>query len=225
MPEIVEWSDFSNHEGKQGQRGEINRLRLESGKSYKVRFVGPPLQFYKYFVAGRSAICASKDSCPVRQKYNIEPSTRYAVNILDRNDIDPKTGLPVLKIMECPPMVLKPVVSWWKGAGQDPGGKAGPDFFIEVTGKQKSTRYQVSALQVTPLTEDEKEYVKANIYDLAKIYKAVPENEIENRLFGKDENGQGGGGGGNYGGSQQQQRQMPSASAPQGGRAAADLPF
>ncbi len=218
MPEIVEWSDFNNHEGKQGPRGEINRLRLESGKSYKVRFIGPPLKFFKYFVAGNSAICANPDICPVKAKYNIEPSQRYAVNVFDRNDVDPKTGLPTLKIMECPPMVLKPVVSWWKGSGQDPGGKAGPDFFIEVTGKQKSTRYAVSALMVTPLTEEEKELARTTIYDLAKIYKPVDEKEIEQRLFGKKDGEQGGGGGG-YNNAP---RPQPAA-APRG--AAADLPF
>lgn len=179
MPELIDWADFNNKESGSG-RGEIRRLRLESGKTYKVRFIGTPLRYYKYFVAGNSAIVADKDNCPVRTKYNIEPSTRYAINIIDRAD-----GL--LKIMECPATVLKPVVSWAKGAESDPGGKAGPDFFIEVTGKAKMTRYTVSALQVTPLTDSEKEYIRANLYDLAAIYKPTPVEELEERLFKKKE--------------------------------------
>jgi hypothetical protein len=181
MPEIINWNEFDN--SKKSKSGEeIRRLRLESGKTYKVRFVGPPIQYLKYFVAGRSAICADKESCPVRAKYNIEPSTRYAINVIDREDGQ-------LKILECPPTVLNPVATWMRGTNQDPGGKNGPDFFIQVKGKAKMTRYEVSALQVTPLTEDEKEYVRDNIYDLEKIYKATDPDEIENRLFPKDGDG------------------------------------
>jgi hypothetical protein len=42
-------------------------------------------------------------------------------------------------------------------------------------------------MDVTPFTEEEKEYIKTNIYDLVKLHKPIPDNEIEDRLFGKRE--------------------------------------
>ena len=179
MPDVVEWSEFSKQDNSKSRDG-IRNLRLLSGQSYKLRFVGNPLKFFKYFVANRSAICANPDTCPVRAGYNIEPATRYAINVLDRADGQ-------LKILEVPPSVLKPVVAWWKATNNDPGSKNGCDFAIEVVGQKKNTRYNVTALNITPFTEEEKEYIKANIYDLSKIFKSTPENEIVDRLFGKQD--------------------------------------
>lgn len=183
MSNIVEWSEFANQEGNRSKDG-IRNLRLTTGNSYNVRFVGNPLKFYKYFINNRSALCENPDTCPVRAKYNMEPNTRYAVNVIDRDEKNPALRL---KLLEVPPSVLKPVVAWWKARKADPGGKGGCDFNIDVSGQKKLTRYTVTPLDVTPFTDEEKEYIKANIYDLAKLHKPCPANEIEERLFGKRE--------------------------------------
>lgn len=181
MPDIVEWSDFAKQDAGRNKNG-IRNLKLVSGQTHVVRFVGNPLKFFKYFVNNKSAICADPDVCSVRAKYNIDPNVRWAVNVLDRDEKNPADRL---KLLDVPPSVLKPVASWMKARKADPGGKGGCDFAIEKTGTGTKTRYTVTALDVTPFSDEEKEYIRVNIYDLAKLHKPTPDNEIEEKLFGK----------------------------------------
>jgi hypothetical protein len=176
MAEVKSWSDVSN-ETARNNKGGIRNLKLESGQEYQVRFIGPPVKFHKYFVAGKSAICSDPETCSVRKKYNIEPGVRYAVNVLNRKDGQ-------LYLVEVPPSVLKPVSAWGKRRQTDPGGVNACDFSISVTGQKKMTRYEVVPLDITPLTAEEQEYCKQNVYDLNKLFKATPDNEIEAKLFG-----------------------------------------
>lgn len=171
----MSWAEVAK--SSNSRKGDINNLRLISGNTYVVRFVGDPEPFYKYFVAGKSAICANPDKCPVKAKYNIDPTLRYAVNVIDRADGK-------LKVLEVPPSVLKPVIAWWKARKHDPGGDNGCDFNIEITGQKKNTRYTVMPLDISPFTEAEKKMIEEGTYDLKKLYKAVPDAEIEARLFG-----------------------------------------
>ena len=187
MSQEIEWNDFSKQDSNKS-KDKIRTLRLtEREDPYVVRLVGKPVKVNKYFVAGRSAICADPETCTVRGKYGIEPSVRYSINIIDRAD-----GL--IKLIEVPPTVLKPAAAWGKARksaqnpnGIDPGGDVGPDFSITVTGQKKNTRYEVVALDPTPLTPQEKEYIKKSAYDLSKLNKPTPDNEIEEKLFGKKE--------------------------------------
>jgi hypothetical protein len=181
MPDIVEWSDFTNQDSNRNKNG-IRNLKLVSDQTATVRFVGNPLKYTKYFVNNRSAICENPDTCSFRKQYNIDPNVRWAVNVLDRDEKNPADRL---KILDVPPSVLKPVAAWMKARKADPGGKGGCDFAIEKTGTGTKTRYVVTALDVTPFTDEEKEYIKANIYDLAKLHKPVPDAEITERLMGK----------------------------------------
>jgi hypothetical protein len=177
MPDIVDWSEVNTQDGNRSKDG-IRNLKLQTDNTYELRFIGHPLKFYKYFVAGKSAICADPAVCSVRKKYNIEPGVRYAVNVINRADKQ-------LYLLEVPPSVLKPVAAWGKRRNADPGGKSGCDFSISVTGKAKLTRYEVVPLDVTPLTDEEKDYCRANVYDLNKLFKATPDKDMEERLFGK----------------------------------------
>lgn len=206
MPDIVEWSDFANQDANRNNGG-IRNLKLESGVPATVRFVGNPLKYFKYFVNNRSAICADPEHCSVRAKYNIDPNVRWVVNVLHRDETNPANRL---KLLDVPPSVLKPVANWMKARKADPGGKGGCDFLIEKTGAGTKTRYNVTPLDVTAFTDEEKEYIKANIYDLAKLHKAVPDNEIEERLWGKG------------GGTAQARPEPVAATGKAGGQ---DLPF
>lgn len=209
MPDIVEWSDFASQDANRNNNG-IRNLKLVSGQPATVRFVGNPLKYSKYFVNNRSAICADPEHCSVRAKYNIDPNTRWVVNVLDRDEKVPANRL---KLLDVPPSVLKPVSNWMKARKADPGGKGGCDFLIEKTGAGTKTRYSVTPLDVTPFTDEEKEYIKANIYDLAKLHKAVPDNEIEERLWGKG------------GGNQQARPEAQPVEAGAGRAGGQDLPF
>ena len=164
--------------GSKGGKGSINSMKLENGKPAEVRFASEPKRFYKYFVGNKSAICADPENCSVKKKYQLDPGLRFAVVVIDRADGQ-------VKILECPPSVLKPVGAWGerrKRAPQDE--QLGIDWSITRTGEKKMTRYEVVPLDPTPLTDDEKAAIAAANYDLEKLFKATPDSEIEARLFG-----------------------------------------
>ncbi len=177
MAEGSTWADIARTESQRGRGGDINNLRLVSGNNYNVRFVGDPVKFDKYFINNKSAITDGGEKCIIRQKFNIEPNTRYAVNVIDRADAK-------LKVLEIPPSVLKPVIAWWKARKHDPGGDNGCDFNIDIMGQKKNTRYTVTPLDITPFTADEQAMIEKEARDLKKLYKPVPQSEIEARLFG-----------------------------------------
>lgn len=175
MPDIVDWSELDSQSQRQNSSGGIRFLKLESGKTYELRFVGQPLKFFKYFIAGKSAIVADDKSNIVKLKYGFDPSVRFAINALNRADGQ-------VYVVECPPSLLRDVADWGKARKTDPGGRTGANFQVVVTGKNKMTRYKAIALDIAPFTDAEKEYLKANIYDLNKIYKATPDDQLEDKL-------------------------------------------
>lgn len=207
----MSWAEIAQSEAARGKGGSVNNMRLASGSDYNVRFVGEPLKFSKYFINNKSAITDGGDACIIRNKFNIEPNTRYAVHVIDRAD-----ATPTLKIVEVAPSVLKPVIAWWKARKHDPGGASGCDFNIDVTGQKKMTRYTVTPLDITPFTEAElaliaKETggVEKCLDRLKRLYKPVPQNEIEARLFG---------GNAPQGGAPTQQQEPVAAAAAGGGK-------
>src|SRR5947207_1398488 len=82
MPELVPWSDFSDDLESPPQKGPARFLKLSDGRIHTVRFVGNPVRYFGYCVNKRVAICADPESCPFRAKYKIDPTMRYAANVL-----------------------------------------------------------------------------------------------------------------------------------------------
>src|SRR5438270_187190 len=107
---------------------------------------------------------------------------RYAANILDR---DEPISAHRLKTVELNPRVLRTVAAWARATKIDPGGIGGCDFAVEAQGRGAQRRYVVSTLGATPFSDEEKQYIKVNMYDLLKLYRPVPPDEIEHRLFGE----------------------------------------
>jgi hypothetical protein len=178
MAEIIDWETIADKRTISASEG-IRSLRMAGGNTYIIRFVGNPIKFFKYYLKNRSAICNDPKTCPVQAKYGFEPTLRYAANILDRDEIDPMQRP---KIIEVAPSVLKPMAKWARARNKNPGGHDGCDFNITVQGRGKSTLYMVTALDVMLFTAEEREYIPQNSYDLLRLYKAVPADEIEQRL-------------------------------------------
>ena len=181
----IDWDEIgkdSNKKGGTGDKKQVEFLRLTTGSTYKIRPLGGPVVFYKYFLEHegqwRWAICGDLDTCPVRQKHNVEPRERYAINVLDRADGK-------IKVMEGPVMVFKIFRAQFNATQNSPGGPEGGDFAITVTGVKKQTRYETVFLGRTPFTQKEREYLKAEgLFNLEQIYAATPADEIEDVLFG-----------------------------------------
>jgi hypothetical protein len=187
MTDYVQWGEFSQGDGS-SNGGKSNYLKLESGKTYKVRPILKPVLFYKYFHKkdgkNRTAVCSKPDIEIMQSRHSElkEPSERYAAYVIDRED-----GR--VKIMEAGKTVFHPIGISFEATGKDPGsGKEGSDWQISVTGKGLTTKYSVAFAGYTPITSDEKEAIKEAMggdkEKLKKLYKAGSIDEIEQKLFG-----------------------------------------
>ncbi len=185
MAEFVQWDSIRKSSNSSEKTG---FLRLESGKTYKIRPIFSPVRFYKYFHKKdgklRTAICSNPDTCPVRDNHPElkKPVMRFAAYVIDRADGQ-------VKILEAPQSVFRPIGNSFEMTGKNPGGgKDGSDWFIKVTGKGLNTTYDVGYIKSSPLTQEEREAIKEAMEGdkdkLKKIYKVDSPEEIEKKLFG-----------------------------------------
>jgi hypothetical protein len=187
MPDVIDWNDA----GGNGQRSKdgIRNLRLKSGNRYEFRFVGHPIKFNKYFENGKYAIVRDARDNPVARMTGKEAGPRYAANVLLREATTSSNSAPLpdhtpglVYLMEFAQSVYNDVRDWGSARKTDPGGKSGCNFSVTVTGQQKNTRYKTVGLDITPFTDAEKEYLRANIYDLTKLFKETPDEELLEKL-------------------------------------------
>lgn len=192
MGNLVNWDDVDTG-SKLGNKADGEKyLKLQGsqqGNVYKIRPVGKPCNFHAYYVSNPNdpkkfarAFTEDPHNCIIRQKYNVEPKTRYAVNVIDRADGK-------LKIMEAPQSVFEKIKAWAKAAGQDPGSKNGADFQITVkipaNGDKKRTEYLTTPIVQTPFTDDERDLIKSKgLWDLEKEFAPTPQDQIEEKLYG-----------------------------------------
>jgi len=185
MADYVQW-DSVPKKGGSGDKSDF--LKLESGRTYKIRPVFDPVKFYKYFHKKdgrlRTAICGNPDTCPVRDRHPElkKPSLRFAAHIIDRNDGK-------VKVLEAAQSVFRPIGSSFEATGKNPGsGKDGSDWQVTVNGKLLNTTYDVVRLGDTPFSEEERDAIKLALdgdkKKLQKLYKVDTPEEIEEKLFG-----------------------------------------
>lgn len=195
MSEVVDWGDTSTSNRGGGSKGETF-LRLKAGNEYTVRLVAKPIRFFRYYVngkngeRGRSAITNGGDDCVIRNTYNMNPSERYAINVIDR-------GSGNLMVMEMPVTLYKDVSNWASARKKDPGKNEGVDFMIRVERQNpndpRTTRYHLTPLDPAPFTDEEKELIGEkgkNLHNLMEIFKATPQDEIEEKLGLKEPSAQ-----------------------------------
>jgi hypothetical protein len=188
MADYVQWDSVPKDSGNTGEKSDF--LRLEGGRTYKIRPIFNPIKFFKYFHKNngrlRTAICSKPEVCPVRDRHPElkKPSLRYVAYVIDREDNK-------VKILEAPQSVFRPIGSSLEATGKNPGSsKDGSDWQIKVVGKGLNTTYEVAWAGATPLSEAEKEMIKealdGDTKKLKKIYKTDTSEEIEEKLFGED---------------------------------------
>ena len=187
MADTCSWDSIPSSGGN-GEKSDF--LRLESGKSYKIRPVFEPVKFFKYFHKNqqgklRIAICAKPDTCPVRDKHPElkKPALRFAAYVIDRADGK-------VKILEAPQSVFRPIGASLEMTGKNPGGGAdGSDWYVKVRGKGLNTTYDVGFIERTPLSQEERDLIKEALdgdsKKLQKLYKIDTPEEIEEKLFGE----------------------------------------
>lgn len=196
--------------------GKSNRdkfLKLEGGKSYTIRPVHLPVEFYKFFHKHngqvRTSVCDRATSESVHARYpEVQASLKYAINVIDRSDGK-------LKILEGPPTIFEELRKFFDMTGDAPGSASGGDFQISViipdNNDRRRTRYTVKFVgKRTPFTEEEIAMIESVVKDfkLTDIYKSSPEEEVIDRLFSdtpkrKD-------GSGDEGGAEAEKKEVPS---------------
>ena len=182
----VDWGDVAPPDGGTGNK--IDYLRLRTGNKYKIRPVHRPVHIFKYFHRNekgelRTAICKDPKVCTVASSHpDLQaPSSRYAIYVFDRTDGK-------LKVMEGPKTVFLPFRQRFEVTGKDPAGSTtGGDWLIDIQGTGKATKYTLTYIEDTPLTQNEIEEVDAVLNNedgqLKTLYKPHSPEAIEKRLF------------------------------------------
>lgn len=181
---LVDWTSVGG--AKEGSG--VRFLKLEPGRTYRVRPVMKPHIIWKYFLERPNggfgkAITEDPNNCLIAKKYNEKAKQRFAVNIIDRAD-------GIVKVLEGPISILKQIGTWATETNVDPGSNAGGEFAIRVEcpgNDKKKTRYLVQFINYTPFSDTEKKSIKENIYNLSEVFKPAPQDKIESWLFGEDE--------------------------------------
>jgi len=184
MTSKLDWNSVGSN-NKSGSGGKklknLEFIRFTGGSNYNIRPLGCPIVFLKagMMVNGsyRSAIIEDPDSPVVKNFSNMNVNERYAVNVLDR--LDGK-----IKIMEGPLSIFGEFKSYSDHTQKNPGLSVGADFSIKADGDGKERRYTTKFFKNTTLTDDEKAMIKdQGLYDLEKVFKVVPDEELENKLL------------------------------------------
>ena len=182
MARTLKWEDDPN-QNRNSNKKELNFLKMLAGSVYKIRPLGYAVEFDKYMVqredgTWRSAVCENRDTCPVKAKYGIDPSTRYAMNVIDRMDNR-------VKILEFPFSIYKEIRKYRGLTGEDPGGPNCADFEVKVTGNGKGRKYDVECNGKSPISAETMEIIMTTrIFKLEDVYKPVDSDKIEDMLFG-----------------------------------------
>lgn len=175
MPEIVSWRSLVST----GDVPPLRSMRFNRGCTHRIRFIGSPVKFYKYYLNGRSAICGDPATCPVAKKYDIVPATRFAMNVLDRDEPDPRQRL---KILEKGTDFVTAVAAWSQQKKHDFAGERGNDFEVRVA-ETKAFKFSLRLCEETAFTGEEKIYLAREVVDLLRVYRPVPSDLIERKLF------------------------------------------
>jgi len=192
MSTVVDWGDRDGKKSRRGGGGGGGGdfLRFKPGEEYQIRCVGKPVKFYRYYIdapadAERSfysAITSNPEECIVRNVYNKEPTTRYAINVFDRSD-------GTLKILEMAPTVFNQISDWAEANEVSPGGPEGCDFRVRVVREKandpRTTKYTVTSMKQTAFSDEEKEFLKNKgeaLHPILEIFKATPQDQIEVQL-------------------------------------------
>lgn len=185
---IVDWTAISNKD--KGNLNGVAYLKLEAGKSYRIRPVGKPYRIFQYFIERNEAqgggfaraYTEDAENCIVLKKTGEKAKERFAVNVIDRADGK-------LKVLEGAVTIFKQMAVWSKSTGLDPGTKDGGDFAISVEcpgNVKKNTRYNCQFLGPVPFSKDETDMIKKQgLYKLDEIYKPTPQSDIMQKLFGE----------------------------------------
>ena len=205
MSSFVGWDEPTGKARTGGAGGGSGMfLKLESGKTYRVRLVGNAVQYFQHWepVICRSPGVDPKTNTvldPLMQMSKPDgtpylPKERYAIWVLDRLDGNK------LKIMDFPGVLYDRFKAWKADFNQAPGDVNGPDWKIELQargGNKRNTQYIAERLDRTPFTTEEIERIQKGLTingaqislrdHMANLRRANTPEEIRNLLATKSD--------------------------------------
>jgi|SaaInlV_165m_DNA_1040744.scaffolds.fasta_scaffold54432_1 hypothetical protein len=173
--------DNSNEEGAQKR---LPWMKFEQKGQYQVRLIGKFVKFHRWWSPFITRIITHLSYKDQDKAWNsgFWPRQTFAIHIFDRGDVTPECPTGTLKILEKGSSVFEAFSSWKKVNGENPAGKGGHDFVINVDwpgSEKRQAKYTVvSMAKPSPFTEGEINYFKANHADLTKVYGPTPLEEI-----------------------------------------------
>ena len=206
MAKTLSWDDLGKKSSNAQQRSKeqgpgqtsqrpLRFIKIGDNTSIDVRPVDEFVEFEKYVHQDKTGkwnfgVCGDMSTCPLYLHYKMKPSTRYAINVIDRTD-----GL--MKIFEGPLSVFKVFASYKEMSEEDAGGENGADFRItkNVSFKdgKKYTRYDVHKVAKTPFTAEDRSLINSpneGIYNLERVFKVTPADQIVKKVLGADYTGE-----------------------------------
>jgi hypothetical protein len=181
MSTIVKWSDISSQESTFLAKPENPAImKLETGKLYRIRPVSGPYSYTCLFreVSGQTLSAKSGGQPQISLPDDVKAKSRFAVHVIDRSDN-------VVKILEGPVTMFRPFGNHASATGRNPDDiNQGSDFAVKKTGSGLATRYDVTTIGTTPLSDKEQAAVgKIDMEQtFKKLYQSHTPEQIRERL-------------------------------------------
>lgn len=183
MATKLDWNSVpkSGFKSSNGSGKPINRIKFTDNCSFIVRPIGKPVGFYNFFHKGlsRSFRCNLENSELANKIYellSVEPSQKFAINVIDRNDNE-------IKVMEAPITVYEQMVDVSQTKKTKPGSNSGGDWKISTKKEGKGVRrYTANYLGPEPFSQEELKRInnedpeKNEWYQLESLYR---EDDLE----------------------------------------------
>jgi hypothetical protein len=147
---------------------------------YRVRPVSGPCTYTRLYrdVNGQTLTAIAAGQLPAHLLDDVQIKTRYAIYVIDRSDN-------MVKILDGPTVLFRSFSHHAEATGRNPEDvQKGSDFAVKKNGSGLSTRYDVSTISITPLTDEEQATVGMIDKDrlFTKIFQAHTPEQITERL-------------------------------------------
>lgn len=188
----VGWKSVTG--GKKNDGDQLDKLYIKPGNTYKVRplSLDEVYEFFSYYrqdenKKSRFGIGPDPKQCSLASAHDDLTVTRKRVcYVIDREDGK-------VKLMVAPVTVFEAIGQYAKLSEIDPGDpKVGGDFKIGSTGKGMSTKYAAVFTEKTPITEEEREMLRALKKEgkiekgsLSQTFASLDAEALNQRLFGE----------------------------------------
>lgn len=186
MATEIDWSSIGD---EVASGGKSTFIRFANGTELNFRPIGGAWEFCKFFIPDgevKTLVVDKQDAVEASQLLSehagrpIEPSRRFAINVLDRADGH-------VKILEGGKSILEEFATWAKANNNCKiGTQAGGDWVIKAKGDGMARKYKTSYVRPTQISAEEKARIKENkeMSDLEEIFKGTPVSQVLGKAYG-----------------------------------------